>query len=1374
MYMKKLSLLLISVLTSVMSWATDPNVDWPHANPYAYDLRVSYSQDMQTMTFSYYLNDNAIDNSQVCQDIDKDGLRGVKVYFYDKDGNRMPDQVNGQSLTQFVPGASVVKGKYSFSRSASLFTKDQPYTWVVEVHGNEKRTKPQLVASSTNVEQLPWNAYGVAINNLPDRREFGQVLVSRAKQVSDSYPCNTLLEYTPALGYVGRHDKNVHNGNTGSYFAKNSPNREPNRVKISEDGRVFVSSYHPNTAATVLEYLGAYKYRAVIDFDKSANTDASNANLNRRVIGMDVKGKGDNLTLVLAWIDANGYNGNEAKVEVYEYELGRANRDGFAVLAQVVGQDGHGRTSTYAHKIAEYNAGALMCQSFANGDYSEAFGFVDVAYDQFGNVWMKIDYADTANKTPGKIVWLKKDGTAQKEYTLDETRADGFYGGSAVYVTKDNVLFTGTGDGCIQGYDVDAAGNLSKKADWVVVDNSSSTSRIGRWVTGFCMDYAGNLIALTENSWTSGAKEFRAGLVTIALPYKGQSSTPSPVISTFTAQNTNPIPNILATDLRYECKDDKSIFSFYVNTKPKVAQIRFYETKANMLNSVNIVHGDLYDGKNSHKPSFVYNVPASDLKQGKITVTLDMCGGQLSGALDSEGCYITNKALPAGEWYWSVYVEAPRRSTQFGVMYHLEGKTDPNDGDQRRHIAVNNYPETDMFGSLIVGYNARTTDDATRGNRGLHIHSLSDNGNSNDEQADIKSTTRYTLRKTYLNRDMSSGRLNYPRRLTVAPDGKVFIADQGDETTTGVSDKIEMHVNGGVKLWDPASPNKITLFSDNILGTSTGIDIWQHGSQWKLYATNMYDEFTKHGKYYTGAANDLTGGTKNKIEGSDAFGRNGYVEYLLNSAFSGYSGTPTQRNYKKGDSNGLFSIVAMDKGIWFCLHREHTVAVKIAVKSGEAALADNLDSQILAFMPYGTSSKTWTSCTANGINTSWQLTDDGSEFSQKLNSPVQATPGGGIAYKKYKVAGGVQKEYLFIPNHDGDIARLEITSWSGSGTTAKPSIPVGNITILKTPEYLKTDKPVVTGVTWHTSFITSMEFDYAGNLVTTAGKGYYDAPQSIVIYTMPYPDRVNAQEIQAPNSCGHIVERMSQTYNDHNRVISQYIDGGYRNGKNCSVDFYRPLLTGSYNTICLPFSLNATQLAASPYAGATIMKYTGAEYKEVNQEDMVYLNFEQVSEIVAGEPYLIQLASGKSIKNVERFKDVKVTAPAPAEKTATAVTNCPQATAYYQGIFDLKSSWLNASGENILPILIMLDQNYLGEVAYLDPDVDAMKGFRAYFKVDGLPLGTKSAIAAKKDAPTGLYDAAGNTVDIMKYVRDGRVYIRVGDETYTLTGEKVK
>lgn len=1348
--MKKLSLLLIAAFVSVIGYGQtyNPDVDWKHSNPYAYDLRVTYSQDMKTMTFSYILNDNAIDNSELCLELDEDDLRGVKVYFYDKDGNRIPDVVNGNAITAFVPGANVVKGPYSFSRSASLFTVGQPYTWVVEVHGNEKRTKPQLITSATS--SRPENAYGIAINNLPDRREFGQILVSRAKQVSDEYPCNTILEYTPQLTYVGRHDKKVHNGNTGSYFAKNSPNREPNRVKISEDGRVFVSSYHPNASAAVLEYLGAYKYREVVDMDVAANTDAndeSNMNLRRRVIGMDVMGKGDNLKIVLAWIDANGYNGNEAKVEIYEYALGHANKDGYAVLSQIVGQTSrYGRTDQYVRKIGEYNAGALMYQSFQNGDYSEAFGFVDVAYDKYGNVWMKLDYADTANKTPGRIIWFKKDATP-KEYVLGETRTDGFYGGSAILVTKDDVLFTGTGAGRIQAYDVDANGSFQKKDGWMVEDNSTATTRVGRWVTGLCMDYAGNLLALTEGSWTSGAKEFVANIVTIALPYAGQSSTPSPAISTFVPQNSNPIPNILATDLRYSYDQDNCIFTFCVNTKPKVAQIRFYETKANMLNSVNTVHGDLYDGKNSHKPCFVYNVPTSALKQGKITVRLGMCGGKLSGALDSEGCEIINDSLPAGEWYWSVYVEAPRRTTQFGVIYYLEGKTDPNDGDQRRYITVNNYPETDMFGSLFVGYNARTTDDATRGNRGLHIHGIKEDGNSNDEKADITSTTRYTLRNTYLNKNME-GMINYPRRLAVAPDGKVFIADEGNYGSGGGA-TIQYFERGGVKVWDPNSPKKFTTFSTNILGTSTGVAFWQHGSQWKLYATNTYDEFVRHGNNYTGEPS--VPGTKDKFDNSsNAFGRNGYVEHLLNGNFSGYT-SQTQRHYKKGDASGNIGIVAMDKGIWFCQHREHTVKIKKAIRD---ALADNLDAYILAFMPYGTNDKTWTSCTSNGINNSFVEMADASDFSQKENSPVQSTPGGGIAYRKYKVAGGAQKEYLFVPNHDGNIARVEIDSWSGNTPTVLTS--KDQVKIFTTPEKIKGTKTFTQSgatVSWKTSFITSMEFDYAGNLVTTAGKGNHDAPQSIVIYTMPYPDRVNAQEIQAPNSCLFIPERLSQTgmnQDDVEPVVYPYIISP----KNCTLDFYRTLQTGSFNSICLPFSLSS--LSGTPYDGAEVMKFEKARLEEVGGEQHLYFDFVKVTSIEAGVPYLIQPKA--DVFEVKQFKSVKF------EKSLGDTVNTGDY-ADFIGTF----AQVNMDAPTTYPRFMVVSENCLAEI-----DGGTLLGFRSYFQMKKDITNTISLLNFKKPTTTDTEIVVdGQTVNVEKFIREGRAYIRVGETLYTITGEVV-
>ena len=1360
--MKKLSLLLISLFVCSMSWAqVDPNTAWKHANPYAYDMQVSYSSDLSKINFTYTMNDNAIDNSDVCKEIDTDGLRGIKIYFYDKDGNKMPD-----SMTEFVPGAKVIKGTYTFSRNASLFTKDQPYTWVVETHGNQKRTKPDLVTSVQSGR--PKNAYGIAINNIQSHTDFGKIYVSEAYKSSVTSH-NSLLLYSPMMTYVGRHDEKLYSNNKVTEFS-NVHNREPNRVKVSGDGRVFLTSYNPTGTTAVWEYMGAQKFQTVIYKDASVNkVGGEDELLARRVIGMDVIGKDKDLKVLLAWIDANGYNGKEAKVEIYEYALGAANMAGYRMLNQIVGQE---KTSPFVRKIAEYNcdkvldsnAGGLLYQSFVNDDCSARFGFVDVAYDSYGNVWMKVDYAHKTSCTPGKIVWFKNDGSDNKEYVLDETRTDGFYGGGAVIVVKDqdgkDVLFTGTGSGRIQGYDVDANGNFDKRVDWVVEDNTiNTTTRIGRWVTGFALDCVNNLHAVTEASWTEGSADFTANILTIALPYSGYNSTISSASSTFVAQNTNPIPNILATDLRYSYNRDRSVFSFNVNTKPKLAQIRFYDSKANMLNSVNTVHADLYDGSNIYRPSFVYNVPESKLKQGNITIELGMCCGKLSGAIDSEGCEIINDSLPAGEWYWSVYVEAPRRSTQFGVMARVQGTNDATNGMLRGFATVNNYPETDMFGSIIMAVNPSkvTGADDKRTNKGLYILGINDNGNSNDEKANIESTTRFGLRTKYLNAnmtgDINDGLLNYPRRLTVAPDGKVYIADIGLKPSSYAtpSPTIITHNRGGVKMWDPAKPNTFKRLSTNILGTATDVAIYQRGSDWRLYATNTYDEGLDeiHGRYYTGSPSEQ--GTKDQVTGNNGFGKNGYVEYLLNSTFSSLSGQ-TQRNYKKGDGGGgNMDIVAMDKGVWFSQGRNHTVKVKKYIRQ---PLADCLDTYLLAFMPYGTNEKTWTSCTNNGVNDNYQEIAGASALTQKENSPLQANPGGGLAYRKYKVAGG-QKEYLYLPNHDGNIARLEITSWSGN----KPTIPAGNVTIFNTPSYMKMTHTVSHGgrtTTWNAGFIMTMEFDYAGNLVTVAGKDMFSAVNDIIVYTMPYPDRVNAQEIQAPMSCVFIPERLSQVgmnQVDIDPVLQPYIFSN----KTCSLDIYRPLQEGSFNTICLPF--NIEDLSKTPYAGATVMEFVNAEFKTVGEENMLYFNFREVTSLEAGKPYLLQPV--KDIYKVQTFTE-KVLFSELYGKTLDGGE-----WGNFIGIFP--QTYIDQEpGLDKLKFMLVAD-NRLAEI---EPSL--MYGFRAYFQLkQQLTPTTKMLLNFKKDTSTDVIIIDGKKVDIEKYLRDGRVYIRAGETLYTITGEVV-
>ena len=1344
--MKKLSILLVSLVVSIIGWSqTNPNTDWKHANPFAYDLRVSYSQDMQTITFSYVLNDNAIDNSQICQDIDVDGLRGVKVYFYDKDGNRIPDRVNGNDITAFVPGANVVKGPYSFSRSASLFTKDQPYTWVVEVHGNERRTLPQLISSAT--ANRPENAYGIACDHAMNRREFGQILVSRAKQVSDAYPYNTLLEYTPQLGYVGRHDKNIHNGKSGSYFAKNSPNYEPNRVKISEDGRVFVSSYHPTAAASVLEYMGANNYRTVINNDRALNAASNDTKnvLNRRTIGMDVMGQGENLKIVVAWIDANGYNGNEAKVEIYEYALGKANMAGFKVLDQIVGQN---KTNKYVRKIAEYNAGGLLYQSFVNDGYSSIFGFVDVAYDQYGNVWMKIDYADKASCTPGKIVWFKNDGTETKEYPLTDNRADGFYGGSAVLVTKDNVLFTSTGAGVIQGYDVDENGGFAKKEGWTITDNTTgTTTRIGRWVTGLALDCVNNLYALTEGVWSEGQTNFTANILTIALPYRGQSSTTSPVISTFTPQNNNPIPNICATNLRYKYTEDRCEFSFKVNTKPKMAQIRFYDNKQSMINSVNTVHADNYSGNNKQRPSFVYNIPADKLRTGLMKIELGMCNGKLSGPLDSEGCEIINDSLPAGEWYWSVYVEAPRRSTQFAATYKQ-----PNSGvdaHYRLHAAVNTYPETDGFGEIYVAQYQGG------GEKSLMVYGFHPNNNFTDEDpSQINTTKRYSFIAKYTNPSGNKTKFENQRRLAVAPDGKVYIADHGATSFDANAIRPMMFNNGGIYVWDPKSQtgNEIVLqqFLKDKYETSSGVAIWNHSGNLKLYGMNTYGEFGFHleqGLKWKGYIYDHANQANTSI-----YGWNGFKEYVLgtpdNVLLSETNGT-IQRSLGMGDGNGNISIAAMDKGIWMVQHRENDVQKTIEEwqknKTKAHALPDNLENYLISFVPYGSSTRTWTSCTTKGINYTNKVGNEytkydfneASDLTQKTTSPVQSAPGAGMTYRKIN---GV--DYLFMVQHTGDIAQLKVT-WSGNTPT---------VTHYKTYTSAGT-KTTISGSSRKTGTITSMCFDYAGNLITTAGATYFGHSQDLVIYTMPYPNRVNAQEIQAPNSCVFIPERLSQegmNQDDVEPVVDPYIISP----KNCTLDFYRTLQTGSFNSICLPFSLSS--LSGTPYEGAQVMKFEKARLEEVGGEQHLYFDFVEVTSIEAGVPYLIQ--PKEDVFEVKQFESVKF------EKMQGDVVNTGDY-ADFIGTFPQ----VNMDEPTAYPRFMVVAENRLAEI-----DGGTFRGFRSYFQMKKDITNTISLLNFKKPSATGTEMVVdGKTVDVEKLMREGRVYIRVGETLYSITGEVV-
>ena len=1217
---------------------------------------------------------------------------------------------------------------------------------------------------------------------------------------------NSLLEFNPQLQYVGRHKKQTHivnstNTSTTSYFS-GALNYEPHRVKTTADGRVFVTCYHPTAGGAVLEYLGNNTFKNVIDFDKTKNqgSDAQNSEHSRRVIGMDVKGTGDELKIVLAWIDANGYTFTTnsqpgAKIMVYEYALGQAEKDGVVMpLPQVIGTS---TSSAYVKYIGEENDwqsstasgySGLLYQGFRDGWNSCLRGFVDVAYGKNNDIWMKIDYGSYATH-PGRIILFRPNGNSVAKITEvlgNNTSVSGayddYFGGNALiyddyYYGSSNKgsssLIAGFSLGKIKGHKIEITDDATTKpskmfsGQWEVANTeSNSANRIGYWVTAFARDYAGNLYALTERrddyaGSTADSKSFNANILCIAMPYSGQRTTRAN--TTFTV--SDPVPNILATDLRLNVNNaNEYTFSFNTNTQPEYAELRFYKSYESMKQSINIVNaddfgGDMTVGHNDENLVCYYPI-TKGLKQGKISVTLGGVGGTI------ENKVITNDRLPAGELYWSVYVQT-RKSKVFAPIYK-QGTTG-EDAHYRLHATVNNYPETDQFGQLYA-VNYYAGGDARNG---LMVYGFNPNGDSDDEQSNILNSNRYKLVENYLNPSGNKPKFTNQRRLAVAPDGKVYIADCGSSLAFNkTADRPWLFTGGGVFVWNPNTQAgdeiQVSQFLFDKTETSTAVTIYNHSGQMKLYATNTYGEFANHtSNHWNNHAY-----TEANQANTSIYGWNGFKEYNLgtieNILLQETASTTQQYSLGMGDGNGNTNIVAMDKGIWMAQHREGDVKYS---EDNSQALPDNPENYVLSFIPYGNTSssnnwggRTWRSCTTTGTGSN---AGNKSANSQTENAPLQSCPGAGLAYRKVN-----NKEYLYIVQHSGDIAQFEIRSWNGT----TPSVyhvrtypSAGTKTVIGHSTNTETNRP--------TGTITSMCFDYAGNLITTAGQTYFKegmGSQDIVVYTVPY-DRTNAREIQAPNSCRMIPERLA--YLDMSAQELELVINNHKGHGGCAIELFRPLQAGMFNTICLPFELDFANLPDEhPFKDAEVRAFTGATLEDVGGEKVLSLVF---SDITKGEqkvmdpntPYLLQPVA--DIVGSVRFDY-------PVQLTSTIGRSVGQDydndkinDITFQGVIPITplEATYSTDGTNTPLTLLLVADNRL---AALTSNTNIL-GFRAYFQLaKPLPPGTAAKIVGKKPVTTNTTIVVdGKKVNIEKFLRDGRVYIRVGETLYTITGEKV-
>ena len=319
--MKKLLFILSAVFVSVMGWTATKKT----LNPYAYDLKTeSWDPITQKLTISFKLNaapniDTSIPNNE----------RGIQIFALD------PSNPNDLYCIYGVPGADIQNNstqEYHCTITIDGMSKekevekrrplptDKKLTWAVRVQGLNRDNAGTPVVIEDNIDERPYSCHGIAVNNDQNSDNFGSIYVTEASNGIQNHATwgwlynkgKSLLKYSPRLEFEASYQK-------ASPFSERNVGAcllEPHRVRVSDDGRIFVSSYNRNTNTSQID---------VWEFKNGTYTPLiyHKTDYGHRLIGMDVKGSGTNVTLLLCFLKetADLENGRDTKFRLYEYNV---------------------------------------------------------------------------------------------------------------------------------------------------------------------------------------------------------------------------------------------------------------------------------------------------------------------------------------------------------------------------------------------------------------------------------------------------------------------------------------------------------------------------------------------------------------------------------------------------------------------------------------------------------------------------------------------------------------------------------------------------------------------------------------------------------------------------------------------------------------------------------------------------------------------------------------------------------------------------------------------------------------------------------------------------------------------------------------------
>ena len=427
--MKKFTLFLFATLFSALSFAA--------LNPYAYGL--SSSLDGTTLKVNYSLNSPAT---------------GVSVVIMD-----------GETEVKTIDCDGTTKGSHTVEISTLDLPTGKSLTWKVVVKGTSV-AKPTLQSDLTLKYCLP---RGIGVDRSTESPYFGRIYTTdatggaayHASEGKGLYVFDAGL--TPVTSSTG--DKKFTGGIT---FGSD----DISRVVVSDDGRVFLSRFN-TTGSPVFEINPANLNESFTPVFTSITGSA---------IGIDVKGAGDNLQLVML---------SKTGRTITEYDLKTATQ-------------WTSSTPSRTYTKEDLTTGKTLSLVTDNAY---------ISYDLNDGVWLT-QHRATATTTEPTIAHVIPSGVDYNNYNEGLSHNNTSNGGVAVSPDGKQLAVVGAGTQKLTIYTISRAsdGKIKLENPQVITAPSGATNH-----TALEWDYAGNLYVANRS----------AEIVTFyAMPYSGTVSTP--------------------------------------------------------------------------------------------------------------------------------------------------------------------------------------------------------------------------------------------------------------------------------------------------------------------------------------------------------------------------------------------------------------------------------------------------------------------------------------------------------------------------------------------------------------------------------------------------------------------------------------------------------------------------------------------------------------------------------------------------------------------------------------------------------------------------------------------------------------------------------